>query len=146
MLLRIAEIVKDNIRELESALTRLAAHCELTREVPTPELCNAILAKILESNKPSMSPQKLIQTIAQFYGIKHDDIMGKKRDAEIVRPRQIAMYLLREMFGFSYPKIAQTLGGKDHTTIMHGFSKIEREISDPKVVDEIKTIKDRIRN
>jgi len=146
VLQRIAEIVKDNIRELESALTRLAAHCDLAGIQATPEMANEILSKILESNKSSITPQKLIRTVAQFYQIKSEDIIGKKRDVEIVKPRQVAMYLLREMFGFSYPKIAKTLGGKDHTTIMHGVSKIEREISDPILIEEIKTIKDRIHN
>lgn len=131
----IAREVQKNIRELEGALNRIAAHCDLNGTVITPENAAEIIGVTFTHPKAkTLAPQKIIKTVASFYGLRVEDLTGSKRDAQIVKPRQIAMYLLREEIGFSYPKTALALGGRDHTTCMHGVTKITKELKDNEVL------------
>ena len=80
--------------------------------------------------------------LADYYEISYNDIVGTKRSREIVVPRQIAMFIMREELGMSFPRIAKSLGGKDHTTIMHGVSKINSQIAKDSVMSQdIQSIK-----
>jgi chromosomal replication initiator protein len=124
MLNMIAERVVSNIRELEGALTTLVAHAKLTPELPTQEL----LEKSLQDNMAfpkTTTVDQVLQAVAAFYHVQAQQITGRGRRKEIVRPRHVAMYLARHETESSLPEIGAALGGRDHTTVMYGVQKIE---------------------
>ena len=142
----IAQNIKSNIRELEGALTRIAAYSHLMDETVTLELAQEALKTFLKNDTPAISPEYIIETVGKFYGISANDIKGSKKPKNIAYPRQIAMYLTRELLDLSYPQIGEVFGGKDHTTIMHAYTKISNDIEEnPKLANEIETLKKRIR-
>ena len=128
----IASNVKSNIRELEGALNKLIAYSNLERKdikEITVEKAEEVLRDILLPNeKREVTPELIIQTVAEHYGITMADIAGHKRNNEIVVPRQIAMYLCRKMTEASLKNIGNLLGKRDHTTIINGHNKIEAEL------------------
>lgn len=128
----IASNVKSNIRELEGALNKLIAYSNLERKdirEITVDISEEILRDILLPNeKKEVTPELIIQTVADHYGITIADISGNKRNNEIVVPRQIAMYLCRKMTDASLKNIGNLLGKRDHTTIINGHNKIETEL------------------
>ncbi len=142
----IATTVQSNIRELEGALNKVVAYHQLKNITPTKESIKAILSSFeSQSLKRSLTPKDLINTISEFYGVAIDDIIGKSREKRLANPRQIIMYLLREELKMSYPAIGSELGGRDHTTAMHAHTKIGTDIeNDPKLKQEIKSIKERL--
>jgi chromosomal replication initiator protein len=124
----LATHVQTNIRELEGALNQLLAFCEMRGL--EPDL--AITASLFSANRSRpkhLSAKQIIERTAKHFQISMDDILGPKRDKEIVVPRQIAMYMLRSELHLSFPKIARELGRKDHTTAIHSVEKIEKECS-----------------
>jgi len=140
----IASKIQQNIRELEGALTRLIATCQLSGEPPTLELANQILSSFETPTKAKVNLEKILNEVSEFYGLKKDEILGKKRDKALVHPRQITMYLLRHELNFSFPKIGKELQ-RDHTTIIHGCEKIEKAIiQDSSLKQEISLIKSRL--
>ncbi|MCX6806558.1 MAG: chromosomal replication initiator protein DnaA [Candidatus Berkelbacteria bacterium] len=140
----IAGNIEQNIRELEGVLTRLIATCQLSGEEPTMERANQILGSYSSQSKNSLNSEKVLNEVADFYGLKKEDILNRKRDRDLVHPRQIAMYLLRRELNYSYPKIGKELK-RDHTTIIHGCGKIEKAITqDNGLKQEITLIKTRI--
>jgi len=142
----IAKNVQHNIRELEGALTRLIAYSELNGSTPTITIAQSLLGNIISNpKKRALSPKQVIEQIASFYDLQVEDLLGPKRDKNIATPRQVSMYLMREELSLSYPKIAQSLGGRDHTTIMHGVDKINKEIDiNEQLRHEINLIKERL--
>ena len=128
----IASNVKSNIRELEGALNKLIAYSNLERKnirEITVSIAEEVLRDILLPNeKREVTPELIIQTVAEHYGITMADIAGNKRNNEIVVPRQIAMYLCRKMTDASLKSIGSLLGKRDHTTIINGQKKIEEEL------------------
>lgn len=120
----IANIFKSNIRELEGALTKLVAHSRAHNTDLSLDVAMEVFQS--QSTVTQLTAQKIIEKTASFYRLETADILGKKRDKEIAISRQIVMFLLREDLNLSYPKIASSLGGKDHTTIMYGSKKIEK--------------------
>jgi chromosomal replication initiator protein len=142
----IARQISNNIRELEGALNRVIAYCELNNIKPDLGSITNILGGLLAgSKKRGATSKQIIEKVCDFYDITMDEITGPKRDKEIVVPRQVAMYLLREELHLSYPKIAGEIGKKDHTTVMHGVEKIEREIdSNEQLRQEINLIRERV--
>lgn len=140
----IASKIQQNIRELEGALTRLMATCQLSGEQPTLERANQILSNFNSPTKTNLSLEKILLKVAEFYGIKKEDVLNRKRDKELVHSRQITMYLLRHELNYSFPKIGKELQ-RDHTTVIHGCDKIEREMSqDNGLKQEITLIKKQI--
>ncbi|HSX02854.1 MAG TPA: chromosomal replication initiator protein DnaA [Candidatus Saccharimonadia bacterium] len=128
----LARQAQQNIRELEGALTQLLAICEVRHTEPTLALATQMLAGQTAAKprfKP-LSPKLIIDRVAAYFDLQTADIIGAKRDKEIVVPRQIAMYLMRHEMSLSFPKIAAAVGGRDHTTAMHSVSKIERQAED----------------
>ncbi len=116
-----------NIRELEGALNQVIAFCEM-REL-TPNL--AIVTGLLGTSRgrpKHISARQIVERCAKYYQVSLEDILGPKRDKDVVVPRQVAMYLLRSELHLSFPKIAHELGRKDHTTAIHSVDKIEKEI------------------
>lgn len=142
----IAASVQSNIRELEGALNRVEAHSQLHGGAIGLEDVKNLLASVISQNdKTSLTPQQLVEAVAQFYEITKEDLRGSSRRKELVMPRQIAMYLMREELNSSYPNIGQVLGGRDHTTAMHAYSKIARQKdSDERVRQDIELIKQRL--
>lgn len=128
----IAERISANIRELEGGFNRVVMHCELHHTEPTLEIVQEILGgpPIDGAQKRKPSARLILNETATYYGVTIEDIAGKRRTRDIVIPRQVAMYILREELGLSFPQIAGHLGGRDHTTIMHGFSKITTMVTE----------------
>lgn len=124
----IADKIQSNIRELEGALTRVIAYSTLTTRAINIDLANEALKDII-SNKPKQLNVSLIkEVITKHYGIKYDEFNSKKRTRNIAFPRQIAMYLCRELTDMSLPKIGEEFGGRDHTTVIHAYEKISTDI------------------
>jgi chromosomal replication initiator protein len=123
----IARQMQNNIRELEGGLNRVLAHASLTHESITPEMAHQTLSTLVH-RKERISVSEIIDTVAEHYGITQDELIGPCRQKEFVLPRQIVMYLAREETTASFPEIGQALGGRDHTTVLHGSQKMSREI------------------
>ena len=125
----IATNIKSNIRELEGALNRITAMSSLEHREITVELAQEALKDMISPNaKREITPDLILMTVAEHYHIKVDDIKGSKRSADIVGPRQIAMYLCREMTSTPLKAIGKLMGNRDHTTVLHGVEKISKEI------------------
>jgi chromosomal replication initiator protein len=140
----LANLVQTNIRELEGALNQLLAFCEMRGL--KPDL--AIATSLLGANKTRpkhISAKSVVEKTARHFSLNFDEVIGPKRDKEIVVPRQVAMYLLRSELHLSFPKIAAELGRKDHTTAIHSVEKIEKEMAlDPRVRQHIIEIKEKL--
>ncbi len=137
--------IQRNIRELEGALNRLVAYQKINNQSPNLEIAKSLLRSLFLSPNKVANPKKIIQVVSEFYDLKEKDILSSSRKKEVVRPRQIAMYLFRELLKSSYPFIGSKLGGKDHTTAIHACEKIVKELEDSEVLtNEIDLIKQRI--
>jgi len=124
----IAERIKTNIRKLEGCLIRLAAHSSLFKEKINASSVSEMLKDIIPREQPKPITIDLIQKeVSKYYKIKEEVIKGKKRVRSIAFPRQIAMYLCRELTEASFPEIGAKFGGKDHTTVMYARKKIEKQ-------------------
>lgn len=129
VLLFIAKTVISNIRELEGALNRILAFSSLTNKPITVELANEALKDLISKDRPKIITAEYIQEIvATYFHLKPEELKSSKRTRNIAYPRQIAMYLCRKLTDLSLPKIGEKFGGRDHTTIIHGFEKISREL------------------
>lgn len=122
----IARRVQSNIRELEGALNRILAFADLSGASLTPNLVEVALADLLPQ-KRNISSSKILEVVATREGIGVSDLTGQNRSAKIAIPRQLAMYLLRELNEISLPQIGELLGGRDHTTVMYGIKKVEED-------------------
>lgn len=121
----IANNIKSNIRELEGALNKLMACSRLEKKEITIEMAEQELRDIISPDeKREVTPELIINTVAEHFGIRPEDIKGKKRNSEIVFPRQIAMYLCREIIGIPLKSIGTIMGKKDHTTVIHACNTI----------------------
>ena len=142
----IAENIKENIRELEGALNRITAIHELSDTKPTIDSVKSILSGVSGNiKKAGLTSKKLLNNISLFYDVKLEDLLGSSRKNEIVVPRQIAMFLMREELSSSYPNIGQTIGGRDHTTAMHACEKINRLINESeKIKNDISILRQKI--
>jgi chromosomal replication initiator protein len=140
----LARQYQHNIRELEGALTQLIAYCELRGLEPSISVAKGLSGGGMPRRR-TLTPAAIIEKTAAHFNLRLTDIMGSKRDKDIVVPRQIAMYLMREELGLSYPKIAVAVGKRDHTTAIHSVEKIERLIEvDDELRSDINHIKERI--
>ena len=126
----IATNIKSNIRELEGAFNKIIASAKLNKVNPSLSLAEEALKDIIYPDKPKeITPQLIINVVSEHFGVSPEDITSKKRNSEFVQPRQIVMYLCRELTETSLQSISKILGKKDHTTIIHGVNKITEEIS-----------------
>jgi chromosomal replication initiator protein len=119
----IAHRFQTNIRELEGALTRLMAYADLRGMVLDEKLVEYALADLMPEAR-EIEPERILQTIAQEYGLSLEELLSQSRSQRVAFPRQVAMYMLREEAELSLPKIGEMLGGRDHTTVMYGHDKI----------------------
>jgi chromosomal replication initiator protein len=137
----IASVVQGNIRELEGSLNAVICQIQLkNRDISLNEVKNIIKNHI--KPKKQVSIDEVVRLITDFYNLKESSLYEKTRRKEIVRARQVVMYILRENFNVSYPLIGQKLGGKDHTTVIHSYEKVKRDLkTDPLLGQEIDQIK-----
>jgi len=141
----IASNIQRNIRELEGALNRLVAYQRVNNKTPNLETVKSLFKSLLLSPPKITTPKKIIQSVAEFYDLREREILTASRKKEIVFPRQIAMYLLREELKSSYPFIGRKFQGKDHTTAIHACDKISKELQvNEKLTEELNLIKQRI--
>lgn len=125
----IADIIHSNIRELEGALIRIIAYAQLTNSPISPDMAKNVLKDILPPCKPKVVTINIIQkTVADYYSLKVDELKAKKRTRAVAFPRQVAMYLSRELMDVSLPKIGEEFGGRDHTTVLHACDKITTQL------------------
>lgn len=122
----LATNIQTNIRELEGALNQLLAYCEVRGLEPNLNVASSLL-NVSKTRPKHLSAKQIIERTARHFQIPVEDIIGPKRDKDIVVPRQIAMYMLRNELKLSFPKIAKELGRKDHTTAIHSVEKIDKE-------------------
>ena len=126
----IARRIQKNIRELEGALNRVMAYSKLIKESLTTELVTKALAEITaDAHRRTLSPTAIMNAVANFYGLSSETLQGKRRDKPLSAARQMAMYLLREELQCSWTHIGRELGGRDHSTILHGYKKVSSDIN-----------------
>jgi chromosomal replication initiator protein len=131
----IAGLISTNIRELEGALTRVVAFSSLTGRAMTVELAQDVLKDVFPAGESAQVTIEHIQAlVAERFGLSLAELCGDKRSQNIVYPRQVAMYLSRELTDSSLPKIGKEFGGRDHTTVIHAYSKIDRMIREDRSV------------
>jgi chromosomal replication initiator protein len=131
----IASRVSTNIRELEGALTRVVAFCSLTGRPMTEEVAQDVLKDVFPQGElPQVTIERIQEITSDRFGLSLEELCGDKRSQNIVYPRQVAMYLSRELTDSSLPKIGKQFGGRDHTTVIHATSKIARMIREDRSV------------
>lgn len=138
----IAHKVPSNIRELEGALIRVVAFGFLNKMAITVELAaQALNDSLLNSRKKLVTKERIVEAVSNFFNVEIKELQGRSRSADIVLPRQVAMYIIREQTDHSLVEIGQMLGGRDHTTVMHGLEKIEQAVeSNIQLRQQINTI------
>jgi chromosomal replication initiator protein len=134
VLMFIARLISSNIRELEGALTRVVAFSSLTGRVMTVELAQEVLKDVFPPEAAEVSIHHIQEEVADRFGLSLKELCSDRRSQDIVYPRQVAMYLSRELTDSSLPKIGKEFGGRDHTTVIHATSKIARLIKEDRSV------------
>jgi chromosomal replication initiator protein len=138
----LAHRITTNVRVLEGALTRLFAFASLVGREITLELAQDCLADILRASDRKLTIEEIQRKVAEHYNIRLSDMIGPKRLRNIARPRQVAMYLAKQLTPRSLPEIGRRFGGRDHTTIMHGVKKIEELMAtDSQLNDDLNLLK-----
>lgn len=142
ILVKIATKVKSNIRELEGVFNKLIAYTSFTNNELTDDIVENTIESILVKNTKVLTSKLIMQVVCKFFNIKVQDIVSEKRSNSVAFPRQIAMYLCREIANMSFPSIGRDFGGRDHSTVLHAYSKIRDEYeknSDTKdLIEDIK--------
>ena len=144
ILANIANKIDSNIRELEGVFNKIIATASLTHMPITIELAENTINEFKAASEKVLSSDFVKETVAKYFNINKDDLASNKRSNEIAFPRQIAMYLCREVANMSYPKIGEDFGNRDHSTVMHACKKIEKEVKDKNntrlIVESVKNI------
>ena len=142
VLVKIATKVKSNIRELEGVFNKLVAYTSFTNNTLTDDVVENTIESILVKNTKVLTSKLIMQVVCKFFNIKVNDIVSDKRSNNVAFPRQIAMYLCREVANMSFPNIGKDFGGRDHSTVLHAYSKIKDEYNNnPETKDLIDDIK-----
>jgi|OM-RGC.v1.002424826 chromosomal replication initiator protein len=137
----IATKIKSNIRELEGCLIRIIAYASFTKKEMNVELAEQVLKDILNPKTKQITVELIQKSIAEHFEIKSEELKAKNRSRTISHPRQIAMYLARELTDLSLPKIGEAFGGRDHTTVLHAHEKIKEQIKkDGKLENTLKEL------
>jgi chromosomal replication initiator protein len=141
----IAEKIKFNIRELDSALLRVISFSKFKNQPLTAKFAKEYLTDIFSVRDIDISCESIKKAVCKKYNIKIADIESKKRNREFSHPRQIAMYLCRELTDLSLPKIGESFGGRDHTTVLHACDKIGKQVKlDPTLLEDIRNLKEEL--
>lgn len=140
----IARQIQSNIRELEGALTRILAYADLSNQPITDKLIEIALADLLPQTS-AVEPAQILQAVTRTFGISREKLLGRDRSREVALPRQVAMYLMREIGNLSLPQIGEALGGRDHTTVMYACEKIADQIErDDRLRRQILSIREQL--
>lgn len=142
----LAAVILNNIRELEGAINRIIAYSQLQNKILNLEEVKQITASITaDAQKKSITPRHIINIAAEYFDLKIDDIVSPCRKKSLAEPRQIIMFLIREELKTSYPTIGQELGGRDHTTVIHAYEKIKKNLKDnDKLRQDVNILKQKI--
>ncbi|OGZ98812.1 MAG: hypothetical protein A3C07_00565 [Candidatus Sungbacteria bacterium RIFCSPHIGHO2_02_FULL_47_11] len=141
----IAESIKTNIRELEGALNRVVMAAKLSNAPINLEVARKVISNHISAPNKFVTVKKIIRAVSEFYDIEEKELITRSRKKDVVKPRQIAMYLMRQELKNSFPFIGEKFGGRDHTTAIHSCEKIAEELKKrPELEEEIRMIKDRI--
>jgi chromosomal replication initiator protein len=142
----LAHKIQSNIRELEGSLNRVVAFANLHNASVTVDLASAALAELLDdTRRKRITPDMVLRTVSEYYGVDIRTLQGRGRSRNIVVPRQVAMYLLREETGISLVEIGSALGGRDHTTVIYGCEKMAEEINtDVRLRNEVLAIREKL--
>ncbi len=142
ILVKIATRVKSNIRELEGVFNKLVAYTSFTNNALTDDIVDNTIESILVRNTKVITSKLIMQVVCKFFNIKVSDMVSDKRSNSVAFPRQIAMYLCREIANMSFPNIGKDFGGRDHSTVLHAYSKIKEEYDNKtetkSLIDDIK--------
>lgn len=146
IVLLIAETIESNVRELEGTLNKIVAHHQLSGNTPTIESVRELLESALKAPKRGgLTPKKIVIAICKYFDVASEDLIGVSRKKELVAPRQIAMFLMREELNHSFPNIGDELGGRDHTTIMHGYTKVREQLkTNERLESDLTTIREQL--
>lgn len=140
----IASKIKSNIRELEGALIRVVAYCTLTHQVLDLKATQEVLKDAFREEEQKISIEKIQKTVSDYFNLKVSDLRAKRRTRSVAGPRQIAMYLIRCLTHHSLPEIGEYFGGRDHTTVLHAYHKIEKayekDMALRRTIDELKDL------
>ena len=139
----LARTITHNGRDLEGAINRLLAHCKLNAQPVTLEMAEREVRDLIRPQEPKRIKIEDIQrVVARQYNVSRSDLLSSRRTANVVRPRQVAMYLAKTLTLRSLPEIGRRFGGRDHTTVLHAVRKIEALVSkDTALSDEVKSLK-----
>ena len=141
----VASKIVNNIRELEGALNRIWANYELTGKKINIENSTNLLSDLISAHEKTISIESIQKKVSSYYNLSLSDMSSSRRSINIARPRQIAMFLCKELTSYSYPEIGRAFGGKDHTTVIHAVKKIESMLEiDPKLKKQIFELKETI--
>ena len=141
----IAENVTDNVRELEGAVTRLVAYSKLTSREISMELAREALAELFQVRRGEPTMEDIIQVVTERYGVKLSELQSKRRTAAITWPRQVAMFLARHITRHSLEEVGAYFGGRDHTTVMYGVSKVQKGLNkEPEVRQQLNELLQRL--
>ena len=138
VILFIATAIENNIREIEGAFTRVSAYASFNGGAINLEEAKKALSELNnENNNKHVSIEEIQKVVANFYKIKKEDFLAKKRTRNVAYPRQIAMYICRDITDYSLPRIGELFGGRDHTTVIHACEKITKERKEDAELDKI---------
>lgn len=142
----LASNIQSNVRELEGALNKFSAYIQFHKVPATVEVARQIITQLTAlPRRSAVTPKQLLQVVSEFFDVPVVDLIGKSRKKELVGPRQIVMFLMREEIKSSYPSIGNELGGRDHTTAMHAYTKISGEVeNNEKVRQDVQLIRQRL--
>jgi len=121
----IAKRIRSNIRELEGALRRVIANSQFTGQAISIEFAKEALKDLLAAQAKQVSMENIQKTVAEYYGLRVGDMLSKRRNRSIARPRQVAMALAKELTDHSLPEVGEAFGGRDHTTVLHACRRIK---------------------
>jgi chromosomal replication initiator protein len=142
----VANTITSNIRELEGALIKIMANCQLRNIAPSTEFVKQLLQSFSSSaGKRSTTPKQVLAIVAEYFDVPMVELLGASREKRLAHPRQVAMYILRQELKVSYPAIGVEVGGRDHTTAMHAFDKVSHnKDEDLKLKQDLEVLKEKI--
>ena len=142
----VANTITSNIRELEGALVKIIANCQLRNIEPSADFVKQILQSFSSSaGKRSTTPKQVLALVAEYFDVPLNELLGASREQRLAHPRQVAMYILRQELKVSYPAIGVEVGGRDHTTAMHAFDKVSHnKDEDLKLKQDLEALKEKI--
>ena len=143
----LAHSIKSNVRELEGALNRIVAHAEVANSAVTADYAKSILQDLLRSSDRKLTIDEIQRTVSHYFDITVADMHSSRRSRNVARPRQIAMYMVKQLTSRSLPEIGRKFGGRDHTTVMHAVRKVKELIeSDNEFAADIEKLKQKLKS